>query len=128
MNWELQTAFVLGALHSLEPGHGKTAMVAMMLDSKKKWWDSIALAISLVTSHSALIFLIAILTHFGGHLFFGGQTDKIMLEGLKAIGSLALLGIGLYLILSSKKLHSNCCGKKSTVVYQLAVFKALRFA
>ena len=62
MTWELKTAFILGVLHSLELGHGKTAMLAMMLDSKRKWWDSLTFAVSSVLSHSALILLIA-LTH-----------------------------------------------------------------
>ena len=109
MSWELQTSFVLGVLHSLEPGHGKAAMVAMMLDPKKRWLDSLALAVSAVFSHSALILAVAALTHFGGHMFFGEKIDQFLLENLKVFGSLSLIAIGLFLVFSSKKSHSHCC-------------------
>ena len=114
MSWELQTSFVLGALHSLEPGHGKTAMLAMMLDPKKRWWDSVTLAVSMVVSHSLLILAVAVLTHFGGHILFGGKLDEFLLENLRIFGSLSLVLIGLFLLLRSDQKQSHCCGHESS--------------
>ena len=113
MGWELQTSFILGVLHSLEPGHGKTAMLAMMLDPKKTWFDSFALAVSAVFSHSALILAVAGLTHFGGHMIFGEKVDHFLWDNLRVFGPLSLIAIGLFLISSSKKAHSHCCKSKS---------------
>ena len=46
------SAFVLGALHALEPGHGKSFMAAFVMGTNAKLKDAILLGI-------ALIFLIA---------------------------------------------------------------------
>ena len=113
MSWELQTSFFLGVLHSLEPGHGKTAMLAIMLDPKKKWFDSFALAVSAVISHSALILAVAILTHFGGHMIFGEKIDQFLLEHLKILGPISLIVIGVFMIARSGKKHTHCCESAS---------------
>ena len=113
VNWELKTSFILGVLHSLEPGHGKTAMVAMMLDPRKKWWDSLALAFSVVFSHSFLILAIAVVTHFSGHLLLGNNMDQFLIENLKTIGALSLIFIGLFLLLRPEKKTSHCCSGSS---------------
>ena len=97
----------------MEPGHGKTAMVAMMLDPKKKWTDLLALATSAVFSHSALLLAIATLTHLGGHMIFGEKIDQFLMENLKIFGSLSLITIGLFLIMGSKKEKKHCCDSTS---------------
>ena len=112
MSWELQTSFLLGVIHSLEPGHGKTAMVAMMLDPSKKWMDSFLLATSAVFSHSAFIFVVAGLTHLGGHLLFKEKLDDMLTGSLHVMGPLSLVLIGLFLIRRSKVKHHNCCDSK----------------
>lgn len=109
MTWELQTAFVLGVLHSLEPGHGKSAMLAMALDPRKNWLDSFFLASAAVFSHSALILLIATATHFGGHLMFGDQTNQNLVEFLNFFGPLSLLAIGLFLVFKPIAKRHDCC-------------------
>ena len=38
--YSLDFAFLLGALHALEPGHGKTAMAAFMLGGRKNAWHA----------------------------------------------------------------------------------------
>ena len=113
LNWELKTAFLLGVLHSLEPGHGKTAMLSMALDSKKNWWSSVSLALSIVTSHSALIFTIAALTHLSGHYLLSDNIAQKLSENIKILGPLLLMSMGLFLMLKPNKRNDNCCRSQS---------------
>ena len=109
MSWELKTSFVLGMLHSLEPGHGKTAMLAMMLDQRKKWIDSFSLALSAVLSHSALMLIIALITHFGSHIIVGDDLNHFFSDHLKILGPIFLMIIGSFLLFNSRKSHKKCC-------------------
>ena len=104
----IETAFVLGMLHALEPGHGKTAMFTFMVDRKNRIIDSVCLAFSAALSHSMIILVIALATHLGGHLFLGAEKDISPL--LSKAAGIALILVGLYLIVKSKPKHSeNCC-------------------
>ena len=90
------TAFVLGMLHALEPGHGKTAMFAFMVDRKNRWIDSLCLAITAAFSHSMIILLIALATHLGGHLILGSEGE--ISPYLSKAEGIALVLVGTYLI------------------------------
>ena len=85
----------------------------MMFDPNKRWFDSFALAISAVFSHTAFILAFAALTHFGGHLIFGEKVDHFLMDNLKLVGSGALICIGSYLIICSRKAQTHCCTSKS---------------
>ena len=39
-------ALVFGFLHALEPGHGKTALLAYMADGRKSYWHSVVVGFS----------------------------------------------------------------------------------
>ncbi|MBC60848.1 MAG: hypothetical protein CMP11_00155 [Zetaproteobacteria bacterium] len=119
MHWELILTFFLGALHTLEPGHGKTAMFTFMFDQEKKWWDSFALGISVVVSHAFIIFLLATLTHIFGHFVVEGKPDSYFVEVIRIFAASTMVSIGVYLLLKKEK-KASCCSqhthdKKSSV-------------
>ncbi|MBS1958478.1 MAG: sulfite exporter TauE/SafE family protein [Bdellovibrionales bacterium] len=54
------TAFVLGALHALEPGHAKTLTAAYLIGIKGTRRDAFLLGISVAITHSAVVIGIAV--------------------------------------------------------------------
>ena len=57
-------ALTFGALHALEPGHGKTAIVAYMASGEKSWKDGFVLSVSSSVTHSISILIIAFISHY----------------------------------------------------------------
>ena len=53
-------AFGLGAVHSLQPGHGKTLVVATVLGDRGGWPRALALAAVTTLTHTGSVFLIAL--------------------------------------------------------------------
>ena len=63
----IPSAILLGALHGLEPGHSKT-MLAASLFAIRAGGTSILLGVAATVSHTAVVWLVALLgLHFGGH-------------------------------------------------------------
>jgi len=58
----LITAFALGALHAVEPGHGKTIVAAYLVGSHGKPKHAIALGAIVTFTHTIGIILLAVLT------------------------------------------------------------------
>lgn len=54
---------VLGALHALEPGHGKTAFIAHLLTEQRNVFRPLVLALTTATTHALSIVLIAVVVH-----------------------------------------------------------------
>ncbi len=114
----LPFSFMLGVMHTLEPGHGKTAMVAYMLSGKKNMGHALAMALGSAFSHTIVLFLIALLTHLAGHtLSQHGHADTVMFtHALEWVGALSILGIGCYLtyyaLVSKRTGHSSLCQHK----------------
>jgi ABC-type nickel/cobalt efflux system permease component RcnA len=58
------SAFGLGLLHALEPGHGKSLMVGSLVASERKWRDPIVLASSTAFGHMLGILLLLLTDWF----------------------------------------------------------------
>lgn len=57
----LPSAFVLGALHALEPGHAKTLTAAYLIGTKGTKRDALVLGLSVAFTHSIVVVLLAAL-------------------------------------------------------------------
>ncbi|MHB8173113.1 MAG: HoxN/HupN/NixA family nickel/cobalt transporter, partial [Nitrospirota bacterium] len=66
-------AFILGAFHALEPGHGKTVVAAYLVGSKAKIYEAVLLGIIVTFTHTFSIIVLAILTNFAAKSFPGLQ-------------------------------------------------------
>jgi ABC-type nickel/cobalt efflux system permease component RcnA len=111
------TAFILGAIHALGPGHGKSLMAAYLIGSRGRIRDTLVLALTLTISHvfSVVILGIAIIVVFSlglscvlitlgiimlkaSHLIKGRLGgNKIRL--LPVAGSIIIFGVGIYIII-----------------------------
>lgn len=108
-----QFAFILGALHALEPGHGKTAMLAYMLGGRRNVWHAVLMGVGSALSHSLSIFLIAGLTHVAAHLLTEGHLENSPLtRPFEWISAGLIFGIGIYLLVEAMREHEghpHCC-------------------
>jgi ABC-type nickel/cobalt efflux system permease component RcnA len=88
----MPVAFALGALHAMEPGHGKSLASAYLVTGKHTWADAVVLGVATTLSHTAVVFLLA----FGSL----GLKDLLPPESLERLVALAgawtLLGLGLW--------------------------------
>lgn len=67
----LGLAFGLGALHALEPGHGKTAMLLYLSGERRSFLHPLVMGFSSALSHSVSLMAIAAMVHFSHHLVTG---------------------------------------------------------
>ncbi len=55
----LPLAFALGALHALEPGHGKSLASSYLVSGEHTWKDALILGVATTFSHTAVVVLLA---------------------------------------------------------------------
>ena len=58
----LVVAAALGALHALEPGHGKTVVAAYLVGSRGTAWHAVTLGLIVTASHTAGVYLLGAAT------------------------------------------------------------------
>lgn len=93
----LPVAFVLGGLHALEPGHGKSLASAYLVSGKHDWKDALVLGLATTLSHTAVVILLA-LASMGLRSYFSQETLE---HWVALVGALALLGVGAWVIFDS---------------------------
>lgn len=93
----LPVAFVLGALHALEPGHGKSLASAYLVSGEHDWKDAVVLGVATTFSHTAVVVLLAL-----GSLALERFVPKEVLEhGVTLAGACILVGMGAWVALRS---------------------------
>lgn len=108
----LGLSFFLGALHALEPGHGKTAMFVYLLDGKRSFWHPIVMGISTAFSHSVSLFAIALGVHIAHHLIAGDHHHEEQVSNvLQWISALLVVAVGGFLLVQAIRGRKvACCG------------------
>ena len=105
-------SFILGALHALEPGHGKTAMFVYMLGSRRSIWHPVIMGVSTAISHSCSLLMIASAVHLTHHLLSGDHHHEEHISlGLQWVGALLVVCVGAYLIFQARIGKSCGCGQ-----------------
>lgn len=92
---------ILGAAHALEPGHGKTALVAHLLVGKRSLIRPLTLAFSTAFTHAFSILIISVLAHQLIHLALPTETDGVY-RWLNLLSGVILLIIGILLLIKNK--------------------------
>ena len=92
----LIVAFILGAIHALSPGHGKSLMAAYLIGTKGRIRDAITLALTLTISHVFTVLVVGFLALFLADFFLPETISKWF--GL--CSGIAILFIGLWLFIS----------------------------
>ena len=108
-------AFFLGAVHALEPGHGKTAMLVYLADKRRNMLHPLLMGISSAVSHSVSLIGIAFLVHAAHHALSGNADDasESAQFWLRAVSSSVVVCVGLWMLYSARSTtqttHSCSC-------------------
>lgn len=97
-------AILFGAAHAIEPGHGKTALFTYLASGKCTWKDGIVIALSSSLTHSAVVLVLALTSHY----FLGHKEgfDHQVAEGLRYFGGGIICFLGIFFLF--KKKQSSC--------------------
>lgn len=96
-------ALTFGALHALEPGHGKTAIITYIASEKRNWKDGLVISVSSAVTHSIAILAIAFISHLFFHHIPVEKNVANINFFLKALSGLLICSVGAWYILTSKK-------------------------
>lgn len=100
----ISTAFLLGALHAIEPGHGKAAIATYTIGNRKAKKHVITLLVSMVLSHTLMLIILGIvITNL--FPFFNFENAEFYI-GL--LSPLILIGVGIYMLYKIKNNHHVC--------------------
>jgi nickel/cobalt exporter len=88
------SSFGLGALHALEPGHGKTVVGAYLIGSKGRVSDAVLLGIVVTLTHSGSVILLGIGSTVAAAYFVPETVQKV----LEVVSGLLVLGVGLWML------------------------------
>ena len=105
----ITSIFLLGCLHALEPGHGKTFLLAYTIGGKLNFQKILLLTLSLLFSHFLILSMIAIIFN----LILIEITNSILHEFSHWIAPIIIISFGSYVLGRSinkiKHVHSNKC-------------------
>jgi nickel/cobalt exporter len=87
-------ALVLGMMHALEPGHGKTVVAAYLVGSRGRNLDALLLGLVVTFTHSFSIIVLGVLAKVSSRYF----TDQVLHAYLGLFASILILGIGLWMM------------------------------
>ena len=90
----LGISLILGALHALTPGHGKTVVAAYLVGSRGTVWHAVVLGSVVTLTHTGSVFLLGIITLAASKYIV--PTDII--PWLEILSGLLIVGLGLYLL------------------------------
>lgn len=111
----LGLAFGLGALHALEPGHGKTAMLVYLAGERRSLLHPFVMGLSSAAAHSVSLIGIAAAVHLTHHLITGdhGHHDEIVTRGLQWASAGLVVAVGLWMMAAAWRSKPTSCSCKS---------------
>lgn len=90
----LGTAALLGALHALTPGHGKTVVAAYLVGSRGTTLHAISLGSIVTLTHTGSVFLLGLVTLLASQYILPSQLFPI----LEITSGLLIVGLGAHLL------------------------------
>ena len=115
LGWEMiliaaLVAAGLGALHALEPGHGKTIVAAYLVGSRGTPWHALLLGLIVTASHTAGVYLLGAVTLYASRYV----VPERLYPWLGVFSGLTIAGLGFYLLLrrraGARHHHSHAPG------------------
>jgi len=88
-------AMGLGALHALEPGHGKTLVAAYLVGSRGTAWHAVLLGIIVTVAHTAGVYALGAVTLYASRYVL----PEKLYPWLGAISGLIIVVLGIWLFL-----------------------------
>jgi ABC-type nickel/cobalt efflux system permease component RcnA len=102
----------LGALHALEPGHGKTIVAAYLVGSRGTAKHAVLLGLVVTAAHTAGVYLLGIVTLYASRYVVPEQ----LYPWLGAISGLSVAGLGIFIFLRHRSgetgEHSHAAGEQ----------------
>ncbi|MFV9689957.1 MAG: sulfite exporter TauE/SafE family protein [Desulfobacteria bacterium] len=90
------TAMLLGAMHALEPGHGKTVVAAYLIGSKGRKIDAVILGVIVTFTHTFSIILLAIAVKLTSNRIT--LTEESLHGYLGTVAGLMIFIIGIWML------------------------------
>lgn len=91
----LLTAVALGALHALEPGHGKTMAAAYLVGTRATPRHAIGLGLTITTMHTSSVFIMGLVTLFASQFILPEKLFPWL--GLTSALIIIVMGIRMFL-------------------------------
>lgn len=113
----LGLAFGLGALHALEPGHGKTAMLVYLAGERKSLLHPLVMGLSSALAHSVSLIGIAATVHLTHHLITGDHNhqNEAVTRGMQWVSAGLVVLVGVWMVVAAWRAKSTNCGCGSHV-------------
>ncbi|MEM6689019.1 MAG: sulfite exporter TauE/SafE family protein [Planctomycetota bacterium] len=115
----LGVAFGLGALHALEPGHGKTAMLVYLAGERRSLLHPVVMGLSSAITHSISLILVAAAVHLTHHLITGDHDhdndNESVTHAMQWVSATLVIVVGVWMAVSayrSKPTKCNCSSHK----------------
>ena len=86
----LLVAMGFGALHALEPGHGKTLVAAYLVGERGTAWHALLLGLTVTASHTIGVFVLGAVALFASHYIVPEQ----LYPWLNLVSGLLIAGMG----------------------------------
>lgn len=113
-------AFFLGAVHALEPGHGKTAMLVYLSDRRRNVLHPLLMGISSAISHSISLIGIAFLIHAAQYALTGdaSRASETAQFWLRAMSAIVVVTVGVWMLYGARRSSPvstcSCSNHRST--------------
>ncbi len=110
----LSLAFFLGAVHALEPGHGKTTMLVYLSGERRSVLHPLVMGLSSGIAHSVSLIAIAMAVHLTQHLVSDDHyhENETVTGVLQWISSILVLCVGVAMIWSAWRAKPATCSCK----------------
>ncbi|WP_421077014.1 sulfite exporter TauE/SafE family protein [Methanothermococcus sp. Ax23] len=106
------TAFTLGFMHALEPGHGKSVMAAYIMGTGAGLKDALLLGLTVVVSHTSIVFALGILSIY----LVGTMSSEMTHDIMSMIGGGILLTVGIWILKNYFHPHEHKIDTKKGVL------------
>ena len=107
----ISSAFLLGAFHALEPGHGKMILMTYLVSSKGRVIDAILLGTVATFTHTFVILILGIFTSISSTVFMHETVERVT----EIIAGILVLIVGVWMLISGFKnnhIHTERHSKK----------------
>lgn len=95
--WILAASFGIGALHALEPGHGKSIMGAYLVASRGGVRHALLLGVVVTITHTFIVYLLAAVALILADRYASEQVT----HWLEIVSGIIVLAVGIWMILTS---------------------------
>lgn len=99
----ISSAFLLGAFHALEPGHGKMILITYLIGSKRRVIDAVILGAVATFTHTFSILILGIIASISAKVFIPETIERFT----EITAGLLVILVGVVMLASRKGSHTH---------------------